>query len=428
MRVLQLPRFGQIMERGTIVAWYVVEGQAFRTGDVIYEVETEKTTITVEATFDGILAHRLVQEGEEVPVGAVLALCWEPGEQHDPAALERAIAEVKGGSAGVHAATVTSSASSLPKTTIPEAAPQGMDDGGGVSAQHTRDPAHAKAQESVHLRPRITPRARRLAEEHGIDYTNLYGSGPGGVIHEDDIQALLAKRTDVEPSKPSGRVLRQTPVQQAMASAMTRSWRDIPQFVQTRTFSADKLLALRDQLRTGGLNVSLTDLIAHIMSRVVPKHPLVNATFHDQGNVFVYDDVNLAVAVTTDRGLVTPVLRRAQTLTLQQTTSALRDLIVKARAGKLSPDEVSGGTITLSNLGMFGVEWGTPIINPPQSCLVFVGTVREQVVLKDGRATAISVMSLSIAFDHRVLDGATAARFTEALSNALEDPGDVVQQ
>ncbi|HEY8450511.1 MAG TPA: dihydrolipoamide acetyltransferase family protein [Bacillota bacterium] len=436
MRFLQLPRFGQIMERGTILAWHVAEGQAFRTGDVIYEVETEKTTVTVEATFDGVLARRLVPEGEEVPVGAVLALCWEPGERQDPAALERALAEAKGARGGDGAAVAATLG----------AVAQGTAAQGEAAAQGPPTPEGAAARHPAATRPRITPRARRLAEEHGIDYTGLQGSGPGGIIQEEDIRAILAGRTGTALSQPpgrdrvapatpaplagegaAGRFIRQTPVQQAMAAAMERSWREIPQFVQTRTFEATKLLALREDLQAGGLDVSLTDLIAHVTARVVPEHPLVNATFRGGGEVLVHADVDLAVAMATDRGLVAPVLRRAQTLTLKETMTALRDLAAKARAGTLLLDEARGGTITLSNLGMLGVEWGTPIINPPQSCLVFVGAAREQVALREGRAVAVPVVSLSIAFDHRVLDGATAARFTGALCEALADPRDVVR-
>ena len=393
MRLLQLPRFGQIMERGTILKWHVADGAAFKTGDVLYEVETEKTTVTVEATFDGVLARRLVPEDENVPVGTILAVCWEAGEEPDPAALERA----------VHAA----------------AAPQAGTTGAAG--------------------PRITPRAKRLAEKHGLDYAALTGSGPGGIIQEADVRAALERagleRRGAAPAATEGEgagarggnVLRQTSVQRAMAAAMQRSWNEIPQFVQTRSFDALKLVELREELKAAGRSIGFTDLIAHVAARVVPDHPLVNATYRGDGEVVVHPDVELAVAVETERGLLAPVLHKAQALTLEQTAAALRELTSRARAGTLRPEQAQGGTISLSNLGMFGIEWGTPIINPPQSCVIFVGALRERLVLRDGRPVAMPVAALSIGFDHRVLDGATAARFTADLCAALEDPGAVVR-
>lgn len=385
MQYLYLPRFGQIMEQGTIVAWHVKEGDSFDTGDVLYEVETEKTVVAYEATFSGTVARLLVAEGDEVPVGTVLAVCWEPGETPDPQRLEAAIREVRG---------------------------QGT----------------APAAEK---RPQISPRARRLAEQHGLDYTAIQGTGPGGIITEADIRRALdeagsqAGDEKEEPGQVPATVIKQTPVQRAMARAMGRSWAEIPQFVQSKRFNAAKLLELRGRLNDSGgaanLRVTLTDLIVYLAARVVARHPLVNATYRD-GDVITYKHVNMAIAVETEAGLVTPVLKNAETLSLQETVAGIRELVDRAQRGSLTPGDTQGGTISLSNLGMLGVEWGTPIINPPQSCVIFVGALHDRLLLIDGTPKAVPAITLSIAFDHRVLDGATAARFTSALCEALEEP------
>lgn len=413
MRSLQLPRFGQIMERGVLTEWCVSEGDTFRTGDALYEVETEKSSLTVEAKFDGIVARRMVDEGTEVPVGAVLALCWEPGEEQDPEVLERAARSIGGPGEGD-----TGEESS-------ESKPAGQ---GGVTSGDNL-PAGTPNGTEGRVRPLASPRVRRLAEQYRVDIAHVTGTGPDGLITEADVKraASAGHQQDAVDPRADVTVIRPTNVQRTMAEVMRRSWSEIPQFVQTRHFDAGNLVSLRRRFRDMGQDVSFTDLIVYVAARVIRDHPLVNAEFRADG-ILAYREVNMAVAIETPAGLVTPVLRSAHAHTLGEISDRIRDLADRARGGRLVPADFDGATITLSNLGMFGVEWGTPIINPPQSTVIFVGALRDRLVLRSGAPVAIPEMALSIAFDHRVIDGATAARFTAALCSALQEPDALVPE
>lgn len=391
MRTVRLPRFGQVMEEATITFWHVSEGDTFHAGDLLYEAETEKSSLNVEAKFDGVLARILVPAGsaEPVSVGSVLALCWEIEEEQDSETLEQAINDVRGEAAAGGAARLSEAEET-------EQAP----------SRGTAPPKRIKAQ----------PRARRRAAELGIDITAVKGTGPGGLITEADVEEAAEAQTG-----PPGRMMEQTTVQKAMARAMERSWRKVPQYVQTVRFDASRLMAAHGGLKESEQPVSFTSLLLYLASRVIPEHPLVNAEYQPDG-IMVYEDVNVAVAIDTPRGLVTPVAKRCQELSLSAVDATVRDLAARAQTNRLVPDDYAGGTITLSNLGMFGVEWGTPLINPPQSSIIFVGTARERVVLSDERPISIPEIALSIAYDHRVIDGATAARFTAALRDTLSAP------
>ena len=206
-----------------------------------------------------------------------------------------------------------------------------------------------------------------------------------------------------------------------MAEAMRRSWANIPQFVQTMHFNAAGLQRARERAREMGQRLTYTDLIVAVAARVIPEHPLVNAEYRPDG-VRTFRHVNLAIAIETPAGLVTPIVHRAETLALSATAERIRDLASRARDGGLTPADFDSATISLSNLGMFGVEWGTPLINPPQSAVIFVGAMTERLTLVEGHVVAVPEIALSIAYDHRVVDGATGARFTAALAGALADP------
>jgi pyruvate dehydrogenase E2 component (dihydrolipoamide acetyltransferase) len=384
------------MQEGTITFWHVSEGDTFDTGDLIYEVETEKSSLGVEAKFDGVLARILVPAGtgSPVPVGTVLALCWDIGEAQDPEVLEQAMAD-------------------LQREAVQETAPapgepvQGKGAPAGVAAR----PKRAMAQ----------PRARRLAAELGIEIADVQGTGPGGLITEGDVEdAARAK------AGPAYRVIEQTAIQKAMTRAMEQSWREIPQFVQTMRFDASQLLATHATLKESERPVGFTSLVLYLASRVIPEHPLVNAEYRADGMV-AYTDVNVAVAIDTPRGLVAPVVQGCQALGLSDIDEAIRGLAERAQANRLVPNDSAGGTITLSNLGMFGVEWGTPLINPPHSAIIFIGAPRERLILADDKVVSVPEIALSIAYDHRVVDGATGARFTVALHDALSAPGQLLR-
>lgn len=391
MRTLKLPRFGQIMEEATITFWHVSEGDTFHTGDVLYEVETQKSSLDVEAKFDGVLARILVPAGDRkpIPVGTILALCWDIGEAQDPRTLEQAIRDIK-----------------REPVVSPDATPGQVPAAARPQEREARRPQRPKAQ----------PRARRRAAELGIDIGDVRGTGPNDLITLSDVEAAAEERAG-----PTGRVIQQTAIQKAMAQAMEQSWRDVPQFVQTVRFDASELLASHATLKESEEPVGFTSLVMYLAARVIPEHPLVNAEYRPDG-IVVYEDVNIAVAIDTPRGLVAPVVKGCQALSLRTADESVRDLVARAGENRLTLDDYAGGTITLSNLGMFGVEWGTPLINPPQSAIIFVGAARERLILSNDGPVNLPEIGLSIAYDHRVVDGATGARFTAALREALSAP------
>ncbi len=265
-------------------------------------------------------------------------------------------------------------------------------------------------------RPKAQPRARRRAAELGIDIGDVRGTGPNDLITEADVVAAAGKGV-----RPGGRVIEQTTIQKAMAQAMEKSWREVPQFVQTVRFDASGLLASHATLKESEHPIGFTSLVMYLAARVIPEHPLVNAEHRPDG-IVVYEEVNIAVAIDTPRGLVAPVVKGCHALNLRAIDESVRDLVARAGENHLTLDDYAGGTITLSNLGMFGVEWGTPLINPPHSAIIFVGAARERVILSDGGPVNVPEIGLSIAYDHRVVDGATGARFTAALREALSAP------
>jgi pyruvate dehydrogenase E2 component (dihydrolipoamide acetyltransferase) len=374
---LHLPRLGQTMERGTILRWFKRDGEPFAVGEPLYEVESEKASIEVEAKLPGTLARIVAPEQEELPVGVLLAVVADPGESLSAEQVEAAIAEEKGEVA---------------------AAP---------------GPA---------VRMRIMPRARTLAQQLGLDLASLKGSGPGGSITVEDVQRAAAPAGG--PRVRERRPLRGIP--RTMAEVVTRSWLEVPQFVQVVLVDASGLVARRQGEaetveRQHGVTLSYTDLVLEAVVKAATEVPEANASFADDA-IILYEDVNIAVAVATDAGLVVPVIHRAQELSLEERVARLRDLSERARAGALAKEDVRGGTITVSNLGMFGVESGTPLVMAPQATIVFAGAIVERPVVIDGSIQARPTLYVSTAFDHRVLDGASAARFTGALKQHLERP------
>ncbi len=388
MHLLHLPRLGQTMERGTILRWLKQVGEPYQIGEPLYELEYEKATVEVEAKLPGMLARVVAAEGENLPIGALLALVADPGESLSAAEVEAALAAERSAQA---------TTASEPPPAAPAAAP----------------PAPPG-------RIRVMPRARALAQQLGVDLAAVQGTGAEGVITVEDVQRAAAAGPRVRERRP----LRGIP--QAMAETMTRSWQQIPQFVQMVLVDASALAARRRAQGPAvkeqfGVDLSYTDLILQAVAQAACEVPEVNASFAGDSLV-LYEDVNLAVAVATDAGLVVPVIHRAQALSLGNLAQQLREVGARARAGTLRREDVEGGTITVSNLGPGGPETGTPLIMPPQAAIVFVGAIVERAVVVDGAVVARPTFYLSNAFDHRVLDGATAAHFTGALKRLLEQP------
>jgi pyruvate dehydrogenase E2 component (dihydrolipoamide acetyltransferase) len=395
---LHLPRLGQTMEHGTILAWFKREGESFRVGEPLYEVESEKANLEIEAKLPGTLTRIVAREGQELPIGSLLAIVADPGESLSEAEIESAMAEES--RPGIGAVTHPSPA--------PSSSP--LPASGRISGE----------------RIRAMPRARAMAQQLGVDLATVQGSGPDGTITVEDVQRA-ASATPASTAGMAPRILERRPLRgiaRTMAEVVTQSWREIPQFVQIVMVDASNLAARRQAegpavRESHSVNLSNTDLILEAVIRSVQDVPQVNASFAGD-SIIVYEDINLAVAVATDEGLVVPVIHRAQGLSLGELAVQRREIVNRARSGSLSPHNVEGGTITVSNLGMAGVETGTPLVTRPQAAIVFIGAIVDRPVAVAGAVDVHPTFYISVGYDHRVVDGATAARFTGGLKRRLE--------
>jgi pyruvate dehydrogenase E2 component (dihydrolipoamide acetyltransferase) len=401
---LHLPRLGQTMQQGKILRWFKQEGESFAIGDPLYEVESEKAVVPVEAKLAGTLARITLQQGDEQPVGALVAIVADLGETLSPAQIEAAIAEEQGAGA-------------------PATAP--------VTAQQAPVPTSAftPASECTPGRIRVMPRARRLAEQLGVSLTAVQGTGAEGVITVEDVQRAASRAPSLAgvPAPSALKIRERRPlnrVGRTMAEVLTQSWQHIPQFVQMVLVDASALRRRRETegkaiQQSHGLNLSYTDLILEAVIRSVEEVPQVNASFADDA-IVVYEDINVSVAVATDEGLLVPVIHHAQNLSLGDLALQLREVTRRARTGSLTPEEMQGGTITVSNLGMTGVETGTPLVTRPQAAIVFIGAILNRPVAIGNSIEVRPTFYVSIGFDHRVVDGAAAAQFTGTVKRRLE--------
>ncbi len=419
-----LPMLGETMNEGTIVAWAKQEGDVVRPGDVLYSVESDKATLDVEAQAGGVLKRILAPAGSTVPVLTVVALIT---------------------------ATMDESVSSVEATASPTAATP--------SPSRTPAPATPASSPLPAGRVIVSPRARSAARERGIDLTLIRGSGPGGRIVERDLAAnapvltpLARKAAEVlrvDPSAvrgtgPGGRVTRQdvehqatTPAaaagvqplsrsQRLMAERMTTSFTTAPHFYLHVEVSARRLLALRQDLlpsleASAGVRVTLTDLLVKLCALALVKHPRALTQWSTEG-LLPPRGVNIGIATDTPNGLVVPVIRDADRNRLVDLIRRRTELVERARAGKSLPQDFELGAFTLTNLGMFRVDSFDAILNPPQAAILAVGRIKDRAMVVEGRLQAEPMMNLSLSVDHRVLDGAGAARFLDDLVGLIEAP------
>ncbi|HLW60248.1 MAG TPA: dihydrolipoamide acetyltransferase family protein [bacterium] len=410
-----LPRLGLTQEEGTVVRWLKPEGSQVRKGEPLFEVMTDKATLEVEAPASGMLLRVFVAEGGTVPVATPIAVIGEPGEA--VAAPPSPVAAPGG------VRIPTGAAGSLGTTRAAEAgAPPLHPEGGG--------------------RAKISPRARALAEAHGVDARALVGTGPGGRIIERDVQTAVAARS----AAPTAEAIRPTPPLQPstlgdaaapsapaaakmraiIARRMLESLQTTAQLTLTTEVDMDEAVRLRSEVgqeleRREGVRVTYTDLIVRAAAVALREHPRINALWEGEG-VRVLPEIHIGVAVALGEGLVVPVVRHADRATLGQISAAVRDLSERAKASRLRPEEMQGGTFTVTNLGMFDVDAFTPVLNPPEAGILGVGRLHRRPVAVGDRIEVRSLMVLSLTFDHRVIDGAPAAQFLQRVKFILEHP------
>jgi pyruvate dehydrogenase E2 component (dihydrolipoamide acetyltransferase) len=413
MFVIRMPRLGVTMTSGKVSVWHKQEGDRVEKGELLLEVESDKANVEIEAPEEGILRKILVPEGVEVPVNTPLAVIAAEDEEIDLSAIESPQEEPEPQEEQVHRA---------------EQQQRAEQEYQAESPSERQAPPESETPRVAGTRPPVkaTPRVRRLAVELGVALEQIKGTGPGGVITEEDVRRAHREgqggQLEDQVGKPAGilpkvkEIMTLNHVQRRMAEHMTVSWQQIPQFSQTFRVNMERVLRLKEELE----GVTINDILARIIGITVAQFPMVNSRLEGD-KVYVYETVNLSVAVQGAKGLVVPVVRDADKKTVIQIAQEIKQLAEKARTDRLTVDDLTGGTITFSNLGGYGVEEGVPIINAPQSTIVFAGAIRKTPVYDETeRIVAVPLMKMTVCFDHRFIDGMTGAAFCSRPKEAIE--------
>ena len=447
-----MPALGMAQETGTLLTWHKREGDTVNKGELLMTVATDKTDVEIEAPANGILRGVILKEGEDAPVGQVIAWLLAAGEaipgakQNGPAAPPTPAAP-----AAQPAAAPTAS---LPATPVAArmAAEHGIDlrliKGSGDRIQkedvlaylaEQDKPAQPATSSTGNGKVLASPKARRLATEQGVDLASLTGSGPDGAIIAADVLAAaqakpIAAPVVAEPAPISQSLNLPSPVSQAaeaipmsrpwriMAQRLQQSWTTVPHFYLERDVNASALGQWRKALQArSSTKITYSDLMVKTVAAALRKHPRLNASWQNE-QIIANAEINVGLAVAVEDGLLVPVVHNADRLGLAEIAARRVDLVEKAQNGKLPPADLTNGTFTISNLGMFGVERFNAIVNPPQAAILAVGAIVERVVPVNGQPAVQPMMTLTLSCDHRIVDGARAAQFLQTLVGYLEDP------
>jgi len=455
--VVELPRLSDTMEEGVIARWRIKVGDKVKRGQVIAEIETDKATMEFESFDSGTVLKLVAGEGETLPIGAPIAVFGAPGEDPDGGkAPAKASDEAKPEATGAAKASEAKPAAP-PKTD--EAAAEDVEDAPAPEEQAARSPARDDG------RVPASPLARRLAREHDLELAEIRGSGPHGRVVKADVDQAIASgapraggpksaarpapastapaaperaakaaptpgvpgaETDADGrpfvSRPS-RTVKLTQMRKTIVKRMGQSKREAPHIYLTTAIRMDRAMAVRGELNLAveGTKVSVNDLIVLACARALRRHPKVNANYTEQG-IVEHGDIHVGVAVALDDGLVVPVIRFADQKSISAISRESRDLGQRAKARELRPEEMSGSTFTISNLGMLGVESFMAVVNPGESAILAVGATNDEAVVEDGAVVIRKVMRVTLCSDHRAFDGADSARFLQTLKILLEQP------
>ncbi len=383
-----MPALEMAQETGKLISWLKKEGESVAKGEPLLEVETDKAVMEVESPAEGVLAGVKVQAGAEVPVGRTIAWIVKPGEA--PPAEE------------AHIESGRKSAS--------------------VQAPFVHPPKSGAPAPGTIREIKISPKARRLASEQGVDLTSVRGSGPGGEILAADILAAAESKSNA----PAASQAEGSPIARLMAERTTQSWTTVPHFFVIRELEASALNEARHEFaaeveKSHAVKLTHSDLLVGLIARVLAKHPKMNASWNGH-SVSVNAEVNISLAMAVNEGVVAPVIPHADKASLAAIATQRRDLAERARANKLRPADLASGTFTISNLGMFEVDAFTAIITPPQAAILAVGRIADRVIAVNGQPAVRPMITLTLSSDHRVVDGARAAEFMREVADAIANP------
>jgi pyruvate dehydrogenase E2 component (dihydrolipoamide acetyltransferase) len=427
-----MPALELAQESGKVLRWLKAPGDRVRKGDPLVEIETDKVTTEIEAAASGILRDVTAREGDVVPVGQAIALIVEEGSAVTPGPAATPV-PASGSAPAVPSPSKPERASPLARKFAEQhgvdlarvtAATSGRIEKADVLAYVERGKASPPVDGAAARLRAASPKARRLAAERGLDIGALRGSGPAGTVLAADVAATAGPSPppeervqvkDVE-HRPVGTVWR------VMAERMTASWTTAPHFYLVREVNVSRLVPWRDRAsRLTGARVTYSDLLVKLVAAAVARHPGVNASWRD-GAIVRNADVNIGLAVAIDDGLIVPVIHRADTLTLAEIATRREDVVSRGQTGKLRPADIQGGGVTISNLGMYGVDAFSAIVNPPQAAILAVGRIADRVLAVKGQPAVQPAMLLTLSCDHRALDGARAAQFLGTLADLIEEP------
>ncbi len=424
-KIIEMPKLSDTMTEGTLAKWSIKEGDKVTTGQAIADVETDKATMEMPCFFEGTIHKIIVQAGEKAPLNAPLAIVLEEGEAV-PANLDEIIATAKAAAAPVPKAEKPAAGSSAKKV---------------VSAPGPRlptAPQPARRAAAANARVKASPLARKVAEEKGVDLSSLEGTGPGGRIIRADVEnapvggtsgsARIAATPAIRPTyTDEDQRVPTSSMRNIIAERLLASKTQIPHFYLQMEVDAGPLMEFRAHLnatneKTGGNKYTVNDFILKSVIRAAQAQPAINAAW-DGDAIVKFKSVGLSVAIAIEDGLVTPVIKAAEKKTLLEISQSVKDLAGKAKNKKLSPDDFAGGTITVSNLGAYGIDQFSAIINPPQAAIVAIGSIRSAPVVNDkGQIVVGQRMWVGLSGDHRVVDGAVAATFLAEMRKFIESP------
>lgn len=435
---IEMPKLSDTMEEGVLSKWNIKEGDTVSPGDIIADVETDKATMEMEAFDSGTVLKLLVKEGETIPLGGVVAIIGDPGEDISSLLSASGASETSASPAAQEVSAGESSASEPSFDPI-----FGGIEGGNDVKPGVTDTTTATSSATDDGRVKASPLARKLAEEKGLDLGSISGSGPEGRIVKADVEAAgtgakaatAAAGTGAPSTAPKATAIAApvastaqdqtvtvSQMRKTIARRLSESKFTNPHFYVTVDIDMDQAVAARTKLNeVSDVKISFNDIVVKATALALKKHPWVNASWMDT-QIHLHGQVHIAFAVAVEEGLLTPVIRHTDLKPLAAIAQESRQLAGLARERKLQPDQMEGSTFTISNLGMFGVEDFTAIINPPNAAILAVGGIREEAVVKNGQIVPGKRMKVTLSSDHRVVDGAKAAEFLNTLKQMLENP------
>ena len=439
---LKMLQMDQTMTKGKIGKWLVKEGDTVTEGQPLLEIETDKVVHEQESPTDGVIAQILAEEGTNVPVNALLAIIGAPGEE-----VERVEADTKTEQQKPVEPAQPKATPSVTTTIEPKASPAARQLAEKLAIDLTEVTAsgpggrilEGDVQRYIDLRVPVpteaarlkaSPLARRLAKEHGVNLSSIAGSGPDGrVVRDDVLQAASAapeiSAVETPALQQATEVIAMEGIRGIIAERMTLSVQTNASVTLHTEVDATAFVELRgmlnDKLQVREVSITYTDLLVKVVANALREHPRLNATLTDEG-IHLLSEINIGVAVALEDGLVVPVVRDADKERLSEISTQVKDFAERARSNQLTPGELQGGTFTITNLGNFGIDAFTPIINPPESAILGVGRILKKPVVHNDEIVIRSMLTLSLTFDHRVVDGAPAAQFLQTVSGYIQDP------